>query len=181
MLWLHCCSDPKRCSVFLISQTGTFCRCEFLSDSGGDKHSELVIAVPWVGVCLLWNIQMSLFFFSTPPPPHRLFLCHPPPPIFLSLCLTRSQLSKLPLFTFFNLFPSISHCHFLSLFLSFFSAILSLSLCLFDVSAALTQTRSRLNSPWMLMEFLDCGMHAHICVRENLLLLVSRDVFCFSA
>lgn len=40
--------------IFLfISQTGTFCRCEFLSDSGGDKRSEVVIAVPWVGVCLL--------------------------------------------------------------------------------------------------------------------------------
>lgn len=114
---------------FLFPQTGTFCRCEFLSDSSGDKLYEFVIAVPWVGVCLLWNIQMSLC--QTPPsPPHLLFVCHPP--LSLYSCHSVShQLSKLPLFTFFNLLLSISHCCFLSLSFLLFSPIFSPSLILF--------------------------------------------------
>lgn len=199
VLWLHCCSDPRRCSVFLIPQTGTFCRCEFLSDSGGDKHSELVIAVPWVGVCLLWNIQMSFFFqplllpiFSSSVIPLSLYSCHS------ASLATNYQSFHCLLSSIFSL-PSLIVTFFLS-FLLFFSAILSLSLCLFDVSAALTQTCSRLNSLWMIMEFLDCGcmwfaricewcvymwmnafaVHARICVCENLLLLVCREVLDFS-
>lgn len=38
---------------FSISQTTPVGRCEFLSDSDGDKRSELVMTMPWVGVCLL--------------------------------------------------------------------------------------------------------------------------------
>lgn len=46
-------SSTRLLCFFQISQSTTVGRCEFLSDSDGDKRSELVMTMPWVGVCLL--------------------------------------------------------------------------------------------------------------------------------